>query len=168
MTDTKQDPKVAEAEEALGKLEVHQNNIELAANNLQYAKEDLSKGRAKQDAVDKAQAEYDAAVNAMYDANIDPEAVRVAAQTVLAARGEAHTETGILPPNHGIRTVSAEAGVARALGDIVALGHTPATDKALADAQAALDKAEKDDAADKLAAANANHKNTTDALQEAV
>jgi len=93
------------------------------------------------------QTKYDEAVKAQAAAGIDDLDIQRAAELVLALRGEQHTEAGVLPPNHGIRTMQAERVLANALAEkALGTGKQEAIDKAgelLAEA-ASLDAAEKE------------------------
>lgn len=101
--------KLEAAEATLLALEKYGHAVDLA--NVEYRKSEFS-GDPK--LIEAAKKVYDDAVAAELAANINPRDIAVAAEAVLALKGEQHTELGILPPNHGIRTVKAERDLADA------------------------------------------------------
>lgn len=94
--------KLEDAEAALKALEQYRHAVELARGDLHQA--EFTGDKTK---ISAATVIYDAALKAEKAVGIDDRDIDRAAHEVLAARGEAHTETGILPPHHNIRTVKA-------------------------------------------------------------
>jgi hypothetical protein len=130
-------PAVLAAEAKLLGLERFGHAVDEARTELQYAN-----ARGKAPLSEDAKAQLAAALSAQADAGIVQVDVDAAAQELLEARGEGHTETGILPPDFGIRTVQAENAFADA--------HREGT-AAMVATSAALDEARAADHADKLA-----------------
>ena len=95
--------------------------------------------------IEPAQKAWHDAVAAEKAADIDDRDIDRAAALVLALRGEAHTEQGVLPPDHGLRTVLAEKALAAARAAEVHEGKTGLVAQAEKDLEAAraLDLEEK-------------------------
>lgn len=138
---------VEEAEAALLALEKPGHDVALANIALRRAESD-GDTNAIRAALDK----YRAALLAQEAAGITPMQIALAAQDVLDARGEAHSETNILPPDHGIATVMAGRALAMAQGD-----RNP---KQIAAAQKDLADAEAEDEAAKVAHVAEAHRRT--------
>lgn len=148
--------KVKEAEAALAALEKPRHEVARANIALKRAESD-----GDPDAIKTALARHTAAVQAMEAANISQRDIERAAQAVLDASEEGHTETNILPEHHGVREVLAQNALATALSAarsqgasddrIEALPGIIASRKDVTDA-IALDAAEK---AEHVAAGNA-------------
>lgn len=100
-----------------------------------------------------AEAKHAAAVAAEVEAGIAPGDVDKAAALVLALRGEQHTEQGMLPPNHGIRTVMAE----RALAEAIRLENFEGKTGLVGPATQAVEDAKAADLNDKIAHMEASH-----------
>lgn len=94
--------KLEDAEAALLALEQYRHAIEIARGDMRQAEFTGDKKK-----IAAATEVYNAALKAEKAAGIDDRDIDRAAGEVLAARGEAHTETGILPPHHNIRSVKA-------------------------------------------------------------
>lgn len=153
MTDKKLTSK--EAEDLLAALEKPAHDVARAASKLRRAELD---GDAA--VIGAAAGVYADALKAQEVANISQRHVDTAAQAVLDSRGEAHTETNILPPDHGIKSVLAARALAVALGDF-SPGRDAAIERTLKD----LEQAEAEDAADKAAHVAESHARTLSALE---
>lgn len=131
--------------------------LEKPKHDLMWANRALCRAKQFGDAetIKAAQAAYDQAKQTADASPVAVDVINEASQAVLDERGEAHTEIGILPPDHGIRSVRANRALALALGeasqgDKNAKASIPALEKALKDAEAA-------DAADARKNRDANH-----------
>lgn len=134
--------KLETAEANLKALEKYRHAVDLANGKLSRAKFDGDKSK-----IVEAEAEYAAAIQAEKKAGIDDRDIDRATVAVHEARGEQHTETGILPPNHNLKTVLANKKFAEVRGAFT-LGEV-GQDQVDA-ARAALEAAEAEDNAAKL------------------
>lgn len=150
MTDLSKSPELQKAEDRLKDLERHRRAV--AEADTAHKNAMLS---GDKDAVAKAAAVHQAAVQTEKESGITQQDIDQAAQEVLDARGETHSETNILPPDHGIRTADADADLA-----IARSRNRPALIK---EAEANLVEAQRLDAEEKAAHVAAAHQRTIDA-----
>jgi hypothetical protein len=147
MADQVKSPAVAKAEADLKALERFHQAVQNANAALGAAKMTADPER-----IAAAEADLAAARKAEAESGVTDRDIAIASQAVLDARGETHTEENILPPDHGLRTVEADADLATAL----ARGNQ----KRIAEAQRALDDAITEDAREKSDHVAASHERT--------
>lgn len=148
---------VEDAERELAALEKHRHAVADARSALNAAK-----FTGDPNIIEKALDALRAAEAARDASGITDRDIARAAQAVLDMRGEAHTETGILPPDHGINTVRASNLVAEAMRRHA---NGEVDRGTVIEAQEALQAAEAADNAAKLQHATERHAETTVTLQ---
>lgn len=145
MSDEKM-PTLEEAEDALAKLEKPGHDLDLATMALRAAEQT---GDSKK--ISEALSVYRAALSAKDAAGIKSADIDAAAQLVLEIRGEAHTETNVLPSDHGLATVLAGRALALAQGELVLSPSNKAVQAKVKEAQRDFDEAQAADTAAKAA-----------------
>lgn len=139
MTDAPKSPEVLQAESKLKTTErfrhaVSDAKVALAAAGL----------TGRKDLIESAEAALAAAEKAEQVSGITQEDIDAAAQALLDATGQSHTEENILPPDHGAATAEAEFDLAMARSRRSRPAVIEAKERALADAVAADEKERND------------------------
>lgn len=152
MTDKKLS--LEQAEELLAALEKPKHDVDRAAAKLRRAE-----FLGETDEITKAAAAYADALKAQEAAGVNPRDVAIAAQAVLDARGETHTETNVLPGDHGL-------DAARAAKDL-ALADSEKDMRAMEEAQSRLESTTASATAAKAQHVTDGHQRTLAAQAEA-